>query len=109
MSFDELVAEVDEVVKSDLGGETILYRTDLGGPAVPVTGIFDEPYILAKGSAEAGVEALEPSVWVSLADLPEHPETDEPTLTIRGNEYRVTERRPDGKGGIVLALRRVTT
>lgn len=73
-----------------------------------VKGIFDEQYVLAKGDAEAGVEARGPAVFFRLADLPDDPEDDDPTLTIRGVDYRVVERRPDGMGGVVLALRKVT-
>lgn len=107
MSFDELVAQVDRAAQLALGGETVTYAPQVG-VAVPVTGIFDEAYVLAKGSAEAGVETLGPAVFFRFEDLPADPEDDEPTLTIRGVEYGVTERRPDGIGGIVLALRRRT-
>lgn len=80
------------------------YQPESGAP-VDVTGIFDEAYVLAKGDAEAGVEAAGPAVFLRLDDLPVDPEQDEPTLAIGGREYRVIERRPDGLGGIVLALR----
>ncbi|MGN6105197.1 MAG: head-tail joining protein [Kofleriaceae bacterium] len=106
MSFDELVAETDRAALSDLGGETVTYTPEVGSP-VPVTGMFDEQYVLAKGTAEAGVEATGPAVFLRLEDLPVHPDDDEPTLTIKSVDYRVIERRPDGMGGIVLALRRV--
>lgn len=107
MSFAELVAAADVVAMTALGGEVVTYAPEVGAP-VPVTGLFDEQYVLAKGTAEAGVEALGPAVFFRLEDLPADPELDEPTLTIRGNPYRVIERRPDGMGGIVLALRLVT-
>lgn len=107
MSFDELVALTDRAALSALGGEIVTYQPSEGDP-VEVTGIFDEQYVLAKGNAEAGVEARVPAVFFRLSDLPVDPEVDEPTLTIRAVNYKVTERRPDGLGGIVLALRRVT-
>lgn len=107
-TFDQLVAQVDRVVQVALGGVVVTYDPAGAQPAVTVTGIFDEQYVLAKGTAEAGVEALGPAVFFRLEDLPADPENDEPTLTIRAVAYRVTERRPDGMGGIVLALRRVT-
>jgi hypothetical protein len=106
MSFADLIAAADRVVHSKLGGEVVTYAPEVGD-AVPVTGIFDEQYVLAKGTAEAGVETLGPAVFFRLEDLPVDPEDDEPTLTIRGDAYRVIERRPDGMGGIVLALRLV--
>lgn len=109
-AFDDLVEGVDRAALALLGGETITYTPD-GGEPVEVTGIFDALYVLAKGSrAEAGVETLGPAVFFRLEDLPEDPqETEaEPVLTIRGVDYQVIERRPDGMGGIVLALRRLT-
>lgn len=105
MSFDELVASVDRVALAVFGEPVPVTYAPLVGVPVPVDGIFDEQYVLAKGTAEAGVESVGPAVFLRLEDLPTDPETDEPTLTIRGIDYRVVERRPDGLGGIVLALR----
>lgn len=107
MAFADLVTAADRAAQVALGGELVTYAPEVGAP-VEVTGIFDEQYVLAKGSAEAGVETLGPAVFLRLEDLPEDPEDDEPTVTIRGVEYRVVERRPDGLGGIVLALQRIT-
>lgn len=107
MTFAELVAQADRAVQTSLGGELVAYAPATGSP-IQVTGVFDEQYVLAKGSADAGVETLGPAVFLRLEDLPIDPETDEPTLWIRGLDYRVTERRSDGIGGIVLALRRKT-
>lgn len=115
MAFVDLVARVDRAALAVFGEPVpVVYAPEVGAPTSttpsgdPLTGIFDEQYVLAKGTAEAGVEALGPAVFLRLADLPTDPEDDEPTLTIRAVDYRVTERRPDGMGGIVLALRRVT-
>jgi hypothetical protein len=107
MSFDELVALADRAAQAALGGEPVKYMPAFGPPAT-VTGIFDERYVLAKGTAEAGVETVVPAVFFRLADLPEAPEDDEPTLVIRGSSYRVVERLPDGIGGVVLVLRVMT-
>lgn len=105
-TFAELVELADRAALAALGGEAVTYDPAAAAPVV-VTGIFDEQYVLAKGSAEAGVGTLGPAVFLLLEDLPTNPEDDEPTLTIRAVNYRVIERRPDGMGGIVLALRRV--
>lgn len=107
-SFDELVAAADRVVQRELGSATFTYKTAEGATFPDLVGMFDEQYVLAKGSAEAGVETLGPAIFVRLEDLPEVPEDDEPTLTIGGVDYRVIERRPDGIGGIVLVLRLVS-
>lgn len=106
MSFAALIAQVDRAAQSALGGEFVTYASTVG-PPVPVIGIFDEEFVLANGDAQAGVEASGPAVFFRLEDLPMDPEDDEPTLTIRGVNYRVIERRADGLGGIVLAVRRV--
>lgn len=105
-AFAELVAATDRIVLSLLGGAPVVYQPAIGD-AVHVSGVFDALYVLAQGDAEAGVGTLGPAVFLLLADLPIHPELDEPTLTIGGLTYRVFERRPDGLGGIVLALRLV--
>jgi hypothetical protein len=106
-AFDDLVQRADRAVHGHLGGETVTYRPEFGAP-VDVTGVFDAQYVLVKGGAEAGVEAVGPAVFLRLEDLPTDPEDDEPTLVIRALEYRVIERRLAGIGGVVLALRLVT-
>lgn len=84
------------------------YAPEVGAP-VTITGIFDEQYVLVKGSADASVEALGPAVFVLLADLPGIDVVDDdPTITIRSVTYKVNERRPDGIGGVVLQLRRTS-
>lgn len=107
MAFADLITAADRAVQHHLGGVVVSYQPDVG-VAVEVTGIFDEAYILAKGDAEAGVEAAGPAVFFRLEDLPVDPEDDEPLLRIGGREYRVIERRPDGLGGILLPLRLAT-
>lgn len=106
MAFPDLVNDIDLAAQAHLGGETVTYQPELGAP-VDVVGLFDAQYVLAKGTAEAGVEAVGPAVFLRIDDLPTDPEDDDPMLTIGGVDYRVVERRPDGMGGIVLALRKV--
>ncbi len=104
MSFGELVAGIDRAAMGLLGGESVIYRPTVEAE-VEVVGVFDERYVLAKGDAEAGVETIGPAVFLRLEDLPVEPEDDEPIVEIRGVEYRVIERQPDGMGGVVLVLR----
>lgn len=104
--FSDLVAGVDRAAQAALGGETITYAPAVGVP-VQVTGIFDSQFVLAKGDAHAGVEATGPAIFLRLADLPVDPDVDDPTLTIRGRNYRVIERLRDDLGGIVLVLRSI--
>lgn len=106
-SFAAYVEAADRIVFGALGGQPVIYLPDVGDP-VEVIGIFDAQYVLSKGGAEAGVESLGPAVFLRIEDLPVDPEADDPTLVINAASYRVTERRPDGMGGIVLALRLLT-
>lgn len=106
--FAAMVAQMDRDARANLGGEPLIYAPAVGN-AVPVTGIFDESFVLDKGGALAGVESVVPAVFLQLADLPVDPENDDPILTIRGRHYRVTERRPADFGSIVLALRQLST
>lgn len=115
MGFADLVDRMDRVVQRVHGEPLPVTYDPSAGPPVtttptgdPLIGVFDLQYVLAKGTANAGVEALGPAVFFRLSDLPVDPETDDPTLTINSVAYRVIERRPDGMGGIVLALRKVT-
>lgn len=77
------------------------------GPPVIVSGVFSDPYTLVQGAEQAGVEAIAPTLFVRLEDLPVDPEIDDPIITVNGTTYRVSERRVAGLGSIVLALRRL--
>lgn len=113
MGFAENVARLDRNAQRVLGAVSVVYRPKFG-PAVsltpsgaPLVGIFDDSFVLAQGSAEAGVEATLPTVNLILADLPTDPEVDDPTLTIGGVDYRIVKRAPADYGSIVLTLRKV--
>lgn len=83
----------------------ILYKP-ANGPEVLVKVISAAPYVRLQGDEPAGVEASLPSVFVKLDALPVDPELDDPTVTIDGVAYRVTERKPAGLGAIRLMLRK---
>jgi hypothetical protein len=102
--FEALVAAGDRDVQAFLGSIPLTYQPSVGSP-VTLTGVFDEDYVQA--GSEPGVEAAGPAVFLILEDLPTDPMIDHPTLTIRGTDYRVIERHPDGLGGILLVLRTV--
>ena len=111
MAYSDLVEAADRAAMFALGGEVITYASSVSTPTgapVQITGIFDSQFVLAKGDGNAGVEATAPAVFFRFDDLPVDPEIDEPTLTIRGIDYRVIERIPDDMGGIVLVLRTIT-
>lgn len=106
MDFADLVEKANRAAQSHLGGEVVVYQPEVGD-AVTVQGIFDENFVLLD-PGESMVEQRGPAIWLLLEDLPIHPDEDEPTLTVRGQVYRVRERRPDGSagGGIRLLLHR---
>ncbi len=106
MSFTDHIAAMDRAIQEHLGGVVASYQPILG-PAVPVTGMFDENYVFVD-SAGGGVEQIGPAFFARLAVLPAHPESDEPTLTIGGTAYKVHRRHTDGSagGGVVLRLHR---
>lgn len=110
MSFADLIAVADVAVQAALAGDEVITYAPTDGVAVPVEGIFEAQYVLAKGSALAGVEALAPAVFlrreVRSALLVDPEDDDNPTVTVNTVPYRVIERRPDGVGGIVLVLRK---
>lgn len=105
-TFSARVEAMDRSIQLRLGGELVTYQPATGG-AVEVTGLFDERYLLVTGDGDgqAGVSTLIPAVFFRLSDLPSDPEFDDPLINIRGIVYRVFERKPDGIGGIILALR----
>ncbi len=103
-AFAARLARVDRSVQAKLGGVPVVYAPAIGHP-VTVTGIFEASYVLVQGDPIAGVEAGVPAVFVLLQDLPTDPEQDDPLITVGGILYRVFERRPDGMGGVTLALR----
>ncbi len=84
----------------------VIYRPSVG-PAVTVSGIFDNVYLRMQGPGdEAGVEGRVPTVFLRRAALPTDPMVDEPILTIEGIDYRVEERRPT-LNSILLELRKI--
>ena len=106
MDFANLLAVADRAVQVNLGGTAVVYQPQ-AGDAVTVTGIFDDAY-LEIDNGNSGVEEVGPSVWLKLSDLPVHPESDNPVLTIHGLTYHVRGRQVDGTvgGGIRLLLQR---
>lgn len=108
MAFADLVEAADRAALEHLGGEAVTYHPE-SGAAVEVTGIFDAAFVLAEGTAEAGVGTTAPAVFLRREDLPVDPEDDEPTITIDGTDYRmVGPPRTAGLGSILLVLRAIT-
>lgn len=108
MSFSDLIASTDRACQTHLGGVPVTY-TPAVGSAVTVMGMFDENYLLID-RGNSGVEQVVPSVLLRLEDLPLHPDSDTPTITISSVAYTVKGRETDGEpgGSIRLHLRKVT-
>lgn len=98
-------AVVITAFKETTGDETpAITYTPPGGEAAPVDGIFDNAYVFV-AEGEAGVASVGPAVFFRLADLPSDPEDEDGTIvTINGATYSVKRVKPDGQGGVVLAL-----
>ncbi len=104
MDFREVVGRMDLSQVAFLGEDTAYRQAD--GTTVAVRGVFDEDYVRV-AAGQAGVESAGPMVFYRLADLPVHPDEDEPEIVIRGVSYRVTETKPDGQGGVECLLHRM--
>lgn len=104
MGWAEQLEAADRVAMQHLGGETVTYKPGAGAP-VPVTGIFDEAYVLADAS-DARVSSSGPAVFLRLADLPSDPEADTGVVevTVGAKTYRRREVKKDGQGGVLLLL-----
>lgn len=96
-----LLAQFGEVVRYEPGDPRF-------GSPFDVTGVYNPRHSLSSGSAAAGVETFGPAVFLAISSLPCDPELDDPTVVVRGKRHRVTERMPDGVGGVVLGLRLLT-
>lgn len=115
MGFADRIVATDRAVQNHLGKEPVVYTPQHGAPVSttpggqPLMGIFDDPDTLATATdTQVGVEVVQPTVALILADLPTDPMVDNPLLTIRGQVYRVDHRMTGGFGSIVLALRKAT-
>lgn len=104
MGFAAHLATVDRAVLMHLGG-AVTYTAG-SGEAVIVRGVFDSAYV-RMDAGQPGVSTSGPAVFLTLADLPSDPETDDPALMIDGSQYRAHEVKKDGKGGVLILLHEV--
>lgn len=105
MSFGSDVASMDRSVIALLGDDESVVYVASSGASVTVRGVFhDEHALLMDGN----VETTGPAVFLRLPDLPSDPDSDDPTLTIRGRSYVPHRRQRDSLGGILLYLHRVS-
>jgi hypothetical protein len=101
VGWDAQIATANRSCVKALGG-TVRY-TPAAGAFKDVQGIFDAQYLRVP-AGQAGVQSSGPAVFLLMVDLPTDPENDEPTITVNGIAYQVTEVRKDGQGGVVLLL-----
>lgn len=109
MSFADLMAAGDRLVRQKLGG-SITYTPGVG-VAVVVDGIFTAPHVVAADVDHGGgISTVSPTAFFTRADLPSDPETDTAArVTVSGVVYRwdTNASEPDGMGGILLKLHKV--
>lgn len=101
MTWAALIAGVDARVVDTFRDDAI-YTPAVGDP-VPVRCVFDRAYLLAADVGGPGVSTTAPAAFVRLEDLPGDP-PPYGDLQVRGVDYRVTEPKPDGQGGVLLVL-----
>lgn len=101
MGFPELLAGVDKIVRTKLGG-LVTYAPSTGDP-VTVNGVFDASYDMVS-VGRAGVSGYAPAVFLTLSDLPSDPTIDTPAITVGSVEYKIREVKPDGLGGVWILL-----
>jgi hypothetical protein len=106
MGWATLLAMTDRATLGQLGGP-VTY-TPASGPSVEVSGIFDAAFVPVDAGGVAVIGTSGPAVFVRLADLPTDPETDNPVITVAGQDYTVREVHPDGTGVAVILLHKAT-
>lgn len=105
MGWQDQLAKADRACQA-VFGTPVLYAPEEGG-AVTVSGIFDSAYVRVN-AGEAGVSSCGPAVFLRLEDLPTDPREDDADYTIEGATYRSIEAQPDGQGGVLVQLQKVT-
>lgn len=101
MAWSDWIAAVDGRVVETFRDEAIY--TPAGGGPVTLSCVFDRSYQLAADVGGPGVSTTAPAAFFRLADLPGDP-PPYGDLQVRGVDYRVTEPKPDGHGGVLLVL-----
>jgi len=105
--FDELIERTDRAALEFLGSndETMTYAPSVGPAIANIKVIFDDDTGTQKPYQQQA-EHPRPRVWFRLSDVaPNDPYNDEPTLTIRGQNYRIHQRPTDGQIGGTIHLR----
>lgn len=85
-------------------GESVIYTPD-GGQPFSITGIFDVAHIEVDPDTGAAVTSAEPVLGLKRDDLAAEPKPRD-SVTVRGIQYRIVDKQPDGQGGINLILKR---
>lgn len=105
--FDEIVDVTDDITLEVLSGtnELMTYVPSAGPAITDVPVLFDDDTSVQNPLTQRA-EFPSPRVWFKLADIaPNDPRTDEPTITILGQDYRIHQRPADGQIGNTIHLR----
>jgi hypothetical protein len=113
VGFRDTLLRADNAARDLLGGVVVSYQAATGA-AVPVSAIVDEMFSVQVPGAEMGVEENTIAIWCVVAELPAHPDDDDPEITIEGSDLNPVRERPvtftvrhreyDGAGSVKLWL-----
>ena len=107
MGWADHVAAIDSAVQRHMG-DALEYRTGYG-EVFALVGVFDAAYVRVDGGGEAGVSTVGPVLFARVIDLPaDYADDRDANVIVSGVEYRVHEVQPDGQGGVLLLLHRVS-
>jgi hypothetical protein len=97
-----LAASMDAAVLDHLG-ITVAYKSGVLAP-VQIVAVFDAQFV-REGIGEPGISTQRPMIFTTLSRLPAEPKQGD-LVTVASVDYRVTDIRKDGQGGIQLHLHR---
>jgi hypothetical protein len=106
--FDEILDITDPIAIEILSGtnEIMTYAPSVGDPIVGVPVLFDDDTEKQQPFQPQRAEFPKPRVFFKLSDIaPYDPYTDEPTITVHGQDYRIHGRPKDGQIGGTVHLR----
>lgn len=98
---------VDRILKLSTNrfGEDVKFFPKSGG-AFAIRAIFDNDYQVVDPGTEQVISANQPALGVNLNDLKGEIKIQD-EVEVRGQRFRIVEKREDGQGGATLLLHRL--